>query len=436
MPHTTPLLPLVRDFIEQDPAAAARRLESMPEDQAAAVVHLLPSGLKSRIFPHLQVTYAAALLRGVPAEDFEIILRGLEPERAAAMFAHLPEDAQERLVGYLPQNVRRHARELLEYPQDSVGRVMTLQFLSLRDNLKARDAIRKIRSLSKGRMSTSYAYVLDAEGVLVGVMNMHDLLLADPDAPLASIMKRDVFTLRPFQTVSEVADELSRRRFFAAPVVDAENRMLGIVKVERLIQGAPHEIARDVQKMFGAGGDEGAFSTMGYSLRKRLPWLHVNLATAFLAAGVVALFEPTIAKITVLAVFLPVVAGQGGNAGAQSLAVVMRGLVMREIPRRRYRRLILKEGWLGLVNGAITGAVTAAVAWLWQGNPMLGVVIGLGMIVNLLCAGFAGSIIPIGLKSMGLDPAQSSSIILTTVTDVVGFFAFLGFAVIFQSYLL
>jgi magnesium transporter len=433
MPKATPLLPLVQDFVEQDPAAAARRLEAMPEDQAATVVHLLPSRLKSRVFPHLQVTYAAALLKGVSPQDFEVVLRGLEPERAAAIFAHLPDDAQDRLIGHLPEKVRRHSRELLEYPQDSVGRVMTLQFLSLHKSLKARDAVRKIRSLSKGTMSASYAYVVDADDALVGVMNMHDLLLADPDAPLESVMHRDVFTLRPFSTVTEAADELSKRRYFVAPVVDAENRMLGIVKAERLIQNAPNEIGRDIQKMFGAGGDEGAFSTLGYSLRKRLPWLHVNLGTAFLAAGVVALFEPTIAKITVLAVFLPVVAGQGGNAGAQSLAVVMRGLVMREIPRKRYRQLILKEGWLGLISGAATGAVTAAVAWLWQGNPMLGLVIGLGMIVNLLCAGFAGASIPIGLKSLGLDPAQCSNIILTTVTDVVGFLAFLGFAVLFRN---
>jgi magnesium transporter len=161
----------------------------------------------------------------------------------------------------------------------------------------------------------------------------------------------------------------------------------------------------------------------------------VNLATAFLAAGVVSMFEDIIAKITVLAVFLPVVAGQGGNAGAQSLAIVMRGLVMREIPREKTMRLILKEGGLGVITGLITGLVTAVVAWLWQGNPFLGVVIGLGMVVNLFVAGLSGAAIPIVMKALGLDPAQCSSIILTTVTDVVGFFAFLGFAVIFQSYL-
>jgi magnesium transporter len=220
------------------------------------------------------------------------------------------------------------------------------------------------------------------------------------------------------------------------PVVDHEGHILGIIKAEQLLQGVQEEITEDLQRMFGAGGDERVSSPILYSLKKRLPWLHVNLATAFLAAAVVALFEDVIARITVLAVFLPVVAGQGGNAGAQSLAVVMRGLVMREIPKEGFRQLVLKESLLGTISGAVTGVVTAAVAWVWHGNPWLGLVIGLAMIVNLFAAGLSGAAIPILMKRVGLDPAQCSSIILTTVTDVIGFFAFLGFAVVFQNHLL
>ncbi len=435
MSESTPLLTMARAYIERDPAGAARTLEAMPEGDAADATHMLDADVKARVFPHLQVNFAAALLKGADAEDFIAVAAAMEPERTAAVFASLPEDAQQRFLPYLGEKVRRHARDLLVYPEDSIGRMMTPQYLSLHRTLTARDAIRKIRELAQDGLPLSYAYVVDDNDALVGVLNMHALLLADPGATLDGLMRRDVFALRPFTTRADAAVELSQRRYFAAPVVDAENRVLGIVKAERLIQDAPQEMARDVQRMFGAGGDEGAFSTIGYSLRKRLPWLHVNLATAFLAAGVVALFEDTIARITVLAVFLPVVAGQGGNAGAQSLAIVMRGLVMREIPRSRYGPLILKEGMLGLINGAVTGFVTALVAWLWFGNAALGLVVGLGMIVNLVCAGLAGASIPIGLKAVGLDPAQCSSIVLTTVTDVVGFFAFLGFAVLFMEHL-
>ena len=183
--------------------------------------------------------------------------------------------------------------------------------------------------------------------------------------------------------------------------------------------------------MVGAGSGERAFSPLSYSLRKRLPWLNVNLATAFAAAAVVAFFEDTIAKLTVLAVFLPVIAGQGGNAGAQSLAIVMRGLVMREISRQRVASLIMKEAVLGIINGAITGTITGLIAWLWYGNALLGLVIALGMLINLFFAGLAGASIPLAMKRLGLDPAQCSSIILTTITDVIGFLAFLSLAVMF-----
>jgi magnesium transporter len=229
---------------------------------------------------------------------------------------------------------------------------------------------------------------------------------------------------------------LRQRHLFAVPVVDAEQRLLGVVKADRVIQDVQEETTEDLLRMVGVGGDETTASSLWFSLRKRLPWLHVNLLTAFLAASVVAVFEDIIAKITILAVFLPVVAGQGGNAGAQSLAVVMRGIVLREIRPSTGMRLVVKEGCLGALNGLIIGVVTALIAWFWKGSPFLGVVIGLGMLVNLTAAGAAGAAIPLVMKRLGFDPAQSSSIILTTITDIVGFFAFLGFAVLFQQYLI
>ncbi|MBC8550316.1 MAG: magnesium transporter, partial [Candidatus Brocadiales bacterium] len=216
----------------------------------------------------------------------------------------------------------------------------------------------------------------------------------------------------------------------------SQGHLLGIVRAEKLIMEAQEDVAQDIQMMVGVAPEERTFSSIWFSLRRRLPWLHINLVTAFAAAGVVAIFEDLIHQITALAILLPVVAGQGGNAGAQTLAVVMRGLVMREIPKGRFRRLLMKEAVLGALNGVIIGLVTAVVAWLWQANPFLGIVVGLGMIVNLIAAGVAGAAIPIVMKKLGADPAQSSSIILTTITDVVGFSAFLSFAVFFQKFLI
>ena len=436
MPRNTPLVQLIQEFVDRDAAAAARRLEAMPEEDAVAVVHALPLRSTALMLPHLQIAFAASLLRAAESADLQPVVKAMDPERAAAIFMHLPEDARERFAPHLPEQVRRHVREHLAYPEDSVARVMSPLYLSFPRNLTVREVIKKLRAAAKKRPPGSYAYVVDEQGVLTGVANMYDLLLANPASKLESVMRTDVFALPAFTSVEEAAAALAKRRYFAVPVVDGENRILGIVKAERLIRGAQQELGEDLQKMFGAGGDEGAFSPVTYSLRKRLPWLHVNLATAFMAAGVVAFFEPIIAKLTVLAVFLPVVAGQGGNAGAQSLAVVMRGIVMREIPRNRWRRLVLKEAWLGIIAGAATGLVTAIIAGVWYGSSGLGLVIALAMLINLFCAGLAGASIPLALKGLGLDPAQCSNIILTTVTDVVGFFAFLGLAVVFQSMLM
>jgi magnesium transporter len=313
---------------------------------------------------------------------------------------------------------------------------MTTDIIALKMESRAQEAIEKIRSLAKRRFPSSYVYVVDDDNRLVGLLNMRDLMLADPDKTLDEISRKELFALHCFMDRHEAASELAKRKFSAAPVVDSENHILGIIKAGRMIHGAREDATKDIQRMFGAGGDERVFSTILFSLKKRLPWLHINLATAFLAAAVVALFEGIIAKLTILAVFLPVVAGQGGNAGAQSLAVVMRGIVMREIPKDKFFPLVLKEGKIGAINGIVIGAVAALVAWLWYGNPYLGPVIGLGMLENLIVAGMVGASIPLIMKKIGIDPAQSSRIILTTVTDVLGFLAFLGFAVMFQHALI
>lgn len=436
MTNINSFVPIVQKFFEYDMSAGVQSLESMSEKDAAVVLESLPPSLAVRIIKHLQISFAAALLKDSGDNFLQETLSLLDPHLAASILMHLSQDVRERMTKYITGDLKRQIREVLEYPEGSVGRIMTIDFLKFQKNVSVEEAIQEIRSLAKKRFPQSYAYVVDDNNCLLGVLNMRDLLLSSPDISLESIARKDVFSLHCFVDKQEAANELAKRKFFAAPVVDSENHILGIIKAERLILGIQEDMTKDIQKIFGAGGDERVNSTIFFSLKKRLPWLHVNLATAFLAASVVALFEGIIAKLTVLAVFLPVVAGQGGNAGAQSLAVVMRGIVMREIPKDKVFRLILKEAELGAINGAVIGAVTALIAWVWHGNPYLGLVIGLGMLLNLIFAGLSGSSIPIVMKRIGLDPAQSSNIILTTVTDVMGFIAFLGFAVLFQNYLI
>lgn len=431
-----PLFPLVRDFFERDPVSATQTVEAMEDEEAIEVLKGLPLSLSVEAFRYLQTGLAADLLQQLPFSLSRQIVEKLSAQRGATILLHVPSEFRQKLLSRLATKRRAEIEEILAYPEGSAGRIMTTDFLAFPSDMKVRDAIQRIRSIAKKKVPASYVYVVDAEHRLVGVMNMRDLMLAQENDPLEAVMQKEVFKVHAFMDREEIANALSDRNYLAAPVVDREGYLLGVVHTDELIEHVQEEASEDLQKMVGAGGDEWPFSPIGFSLRKRLPWLHVNLATALIAASVISLFEGLIAKITILAVFLPVVAGQGGNAGAQSLALVIRGLVMREIPPHKVQRFVLKEGGIGLMNGLIVGGVAAAVTWIWNGNPFLGLVIGLAMVVNLVVAGLSGALIPIAMKQMGLDPAQSSSIILTTVTDIVGFFSFLGLALLFQSYLI
>lgn len=432
---TKSLIRLIQPYFEKDPTMAAAHLEKMEEKEAIGVLKEISPPIAVAIFPHLSTSVAAHFLKTVPSELFIKIVEGLAPQQGAAIFLKLSPEERSALLDHLTPATQKNIQEILHYPEDSAGRMMTSEFTALRKDLLVRQAIEKIRSMVRKGYNVLYVYVIDEENHLVGVLNMRDLMLAGGSMLVEDVMRRDVFSIPSFMDREEIANKITDKGLMAAPVIDAENHLLGILKTDQILHHVQEEDTEDIQKMFGAGGDERAFSPIRFSLKTRLPWLHVNLVTAFLAAFVVGLFEEIIAKITVLAVFLPVVAGQGGNAGAQSLAVVMRGLVMREIPKGRVRHLILKESIIGMCNGIIVGLVTGITAWFWKGNPFLGVVIALAMMVNLFMAGFSGALIPITMKALGLDPAQSSNIILTTITDVVGFLAFLGFAMIFQSYL-
>ena len=431
------IIPFTARLIENDIAEAVKIIESLPTTDVVEIITVLPLDLTTRLLSRLQTSYAARVLQQCDKDLIRKVLSQLVPAKAASVIMHMTAETRAMLIPSLNKKLADEVRELLTYPEGSIGRIMTMDYLAFKKEEQAGEVIEKLRKMAHEKSTpVSYAYVVDGDYQLYGVLNIRDLMLAEPDQALESFMISTVFSLHCFTDRTEAAREMAKRKYFAVPVVDGTNRLIGLIKAENLLHGIKEDITSDIQKMFGVGGDERTFSPVGQAMKKRLFWLVVNLGTAFLAAAVVAMFEGIIAKLTILAVFLPVIAGQGGNAGAQSLAVVMRGLVMREIPAEKVPALIMKEVKLGAFNGVIIGFITAAIAWGWYGNPWFGLVIGLGMIINLVIAGFAGSSIPLAMKKIGIDPAQSSSIILTTVTDVMGFLAFLGLAVVFQNYLL
>lgn len=322
------------------------------------------------------------------------------------------------------------------YPEDSVGSVMDPHYLSFERTKTVKEAIDMIRFLSNHRVPVMYAYVVDEAFRLVGVLMMRDLLVAHDDVTLGEIMRQNPYCIHVLDKKEDVAKEAVQKGYLAVPVVDEEKRLLGALKFGDIMRYAKEEPYREMQKMVGAGAEESADSSVFTKIKKRLPWLNVNLATAFLAASVIGLFEGMIAKITALAIFLPIVAGQGGNAGAQSLAVVMRGLALDQVNDRETFKVIFKECAAGVVNGVVVGGVTAACAYAWNRNVTLGLIVGAAIAINTLIAAFCGATIPIVMKRLGMDPAQCSNIILTTFTDVFGFFSLLALALVFQSRLI
>ena len=309
--------------------------------------------------------------------------------------------------------------------------MMKTRITSLRIDVTVSQAIAVLRRAP--RTTLFYLYVTDRDGRLAGVLNVRELLLASPRDPIEPLVRRDVVTVPATLSREELADLVRERHFVALPVVDSDGYLLGVVKSDEIIEAIEQEAFGDLQKMVGAGQDERALSPVSLVVQKRLPWLYVNLGTAFLAAAVVGLFEGTIEKVTALAVLLPVVAGQGGDTGAQSLAVVMRGMALRELLPGSTRRLLFKEGMAALVNGIAVAVGTGIAVFVWDGRWALSAIIAISMVVNMTAAGLAGAVIPLLLRSLGRDPAQSSSIFLTTVTDIVGFASFLGFASLLMS---
>jgi len=271
-----------------------------------------------------------------------------------------------------------------------------------------------------------YLYVLDAANRLLGVVNLRELLISDLDTPIVEVMTKDSITVEADTDQEEVARLIQHYRLRALPVVDEQGVLSGIVTADDAMEVASEEATEDMYRMVGLLSDDSVFAPLTVSARRRIPWLGINVVAVFLAAAMVAAFEDTIAKAAALAIFMPVVAGLGGNSGIQSITIVVRGMALGEIKTEDAMRVLMKEAAIGLVKGVIFGLTIGLVAWAWQAEPWWGLVVGLALMLNMLVAGLLGAVIPLGLRALKLDPAIASGIFLTAFTDVLGFLFLLG----------
>jgi len=376
----------------------------------------------------------AALLSTRSAEDIAKLVQEIASDDAAALIDYLPDELSTAVLDLMRPRESGVVENLLEYDEKTAGRIMNPTVFALSEDLTVGEAITELQNHRDIEM-VFYLYVVDERRHLVGVTSLRRLLLVSPETPLKRIMVADLISARVDMDQEEVARQVAAYNLLAIPVVDEENKLVGIITVDDVIDVIKDEATEDIYRLAGVSGDERAFTPPMESLRKRLPWLGVNLVTAFLAAGVVALFEGTIDALPVLAIFMPIVAGMGGNAGTQTLTVVVRGIALGELTWGNARKALFKEIVVGVGNGVFLGVAAALVVWATRGNPTLGIILGLAMIVNLFVAAAAGTLIPLGLRAANVDPALASSVFITTMTDVFGFFSFLGLASLFSRYL-
>jgi magnesium transporter len=394
-----------------------------------------PRRLAMEALSELGPETGAGLLAGRSAEEIVKLTQELPSDDVAAIIDNLPEELSAAVLELMQKKpASADVGELLEYPEKTAGRIMNPKVFALSEDLTAAEAIAALQAARDVEM-VFYLYVIDARRHLVGVVSLRRLLLVPPDTPLKRIMTTDLISARVDMDQEEVARQVASYNLLAIPAVDEENKLVGVITVDDVIDVIKDEATEDVYRLAGVASDDRVFTTPIESLRKRLPWLVVNLATAFIAASVVKIFEGTIGIVTSLAVFMPVVAGMGGNAATQTLAVIVRGIALGELTWSNSRKALIKEALVGLGNGVACGIVGGSVVWLIQGTPWMGVILALAMIINMFVAATAGTLIPLSLRALKIDPALASSVFITTLTDVFGFLSFLGLGALFIKYL-
>ena len=417
---------LINGYFNLYPSEAAKLLNTFSSKEVLSYLETLPPDVGSRIFSLLNPDFSSGLIEYMEGSFFQKLFGLLDPGISARLLSRLDKDMVKKQLDKLPHTISKEIKEFMEYPMDSAGYIMDPKVYVFYPDQIVDEVLKKIRKVKNSRIVG--VHVIKENGYLLGVISLQELAIASPDDRLGDLMQSAPVSVDAFAPKEEIVQIIEERKLLNLPVVDFEGILLGTIRNDALVTAAKSEASENVQAMFGAGKDERALSKVSFAVRKRLPWLEINLATAFLAASVVGIFEETIARITVLAVFLPVVAGQSGNTGSQALAVTMRGLALREFRPKQWFRVARKETMVGFINGCAVAFTTGLIVYLWENSLPLAAIIGSSMIISMVIAGLSGAVIPILLKLLGQDPAQSSSIILTTVTDIVGFFSFLGLA--------
>ena len=403
--------------------------ESLSLDSQKKIINLLPIELASEIISEMNPeAHPEELLIDLDPEKRQEIVEELDYDDATDIISQMDAEDQQEILEDLDKEDASNIRNLLNYPEDTAGGLMNTQLIKIDLQMSKKQAIDEIILQSEEIEEFYTIYVVDKTDTLQGIVSLKDIIKSKADISIADLVNKDFVFVKADVDQEEVADLISQYNLTSIPVVDANMKLLGRVTFDDVIDVIEEESTEDMLKISGVSEDEELSGNWQDAVKSRLPWLILNLGTAFLASSVIRYFEPTLSQVVVLTGYMTIIAGMGGNAATQALAVTVRRITLSDLSDNQAYRTVVKEFTVGLINGGVSGIIVFLFAFLYDGNPLLGLVIFLAMTGNLMIAGLTGAGIPLLLKRVGIDPAIASSIIITTFTDVFGFLILLGLA--------
>jgi magnesium transporter len=416
---------------ELHPADIGNYLESLPPTHRHALWALVSSDITGEVLLEVAEGVRDDLISTMDDAHLVAAARTMDIDDIADLLPDLSDEVIASILFAMDQQDRQRLGAVMSYPEDTAGGLMNVDTVTVRENLSLEVVARYLRRRGELPEHTNRLFVVDRSDRLIGELSLSALLTADSQLRVSQVMKRDITKFQALTPDKEVAAAFERYNLITAPVVDERDRLLGRITVDDVVDVIREEADRTVMARAGLSEEEDMFAPVARSTKNRALWLGVNLLTAFLASWVIGLFEETIVQVVALAVLMPIVASMGGNAGTQTLTIVIRGIAMGQITGVNAMRVLTKELAVGLLNGLIWAVVVGAAAYYAYQSPMLGFVMGAAMVINLLAGALAGVLLPLLIRKVGVDPALAGTVVLTTVTDVVGFFSFLGLASLF-----
>ncbi|HAD45222.1 MAG TPA: magnesium transporter [Alcanivorax sp.] len=424
----------VRQVLNNLPGAeAAHLLESSPPREREILWQLLSQEQETEVLQYLGEEVRVELLRDLPTEELVELIEDLDTDDLADLLQELPEQVTSRVLAGLDAQNRERLEQVMNYPEDTAGGLMNTDVITVRPEITFSVVQRYLRRLGDIPKTTDNLLVVNRKNQFVGVLPLTRVLISDPGTSVREAMITDVEAIPATQDAHEVAKLFERLDLVTAPVVDDNGMLVGRITIDDVVDVIMEEAEHSLMGMAGLDEDEDTFGSVWHTVRRRALWLGINLLTALAASAVISLFEDTLEKVVALAVLMPIVASMGGIAGSQTLTLVIRAMALGQVQAGNTRYLLTKELAVGALNGLLWALVIGATAALWFDDPSLGVIIGCAMILNLVVAAGAGALIPMVMKRMGIDPALAGSVVLTTVTDIVGFMAFLGLATLLYA---